>query len=325
MLDNKNIFENKNILIIGGTGTFGNKILEKLIKLNCKNLYVYSRDEYKQFIMKKKFPDIKYIIGDIRDYNRLLESSKNIDILFHAAAMKQIDTVENNPLEAIKTNIYGTENVIKVAINNNIDKVISISTDKCVEPTNLYGASKMCLEKLIISGNKLSDKTKFSVLRYGNVTSSRGSVIPLFLEQKKNNIFTVTDTNMTRFNITAEKAIDFTLNCVMYMIGGEIFIPKLKSFKITQLTEVINSKAQLKIIGIRPGEKLHEKLISEQESSRTLVFNDIYIILPEIFIKSRINYENIYGNIYRKKIEYNSFDNEYITNKELSNLINNSF
>ena len=329
--DVEELINNKVILITGGTGTFGHKITEIILnQYNPKKLIIFSRDEFKQFNMKKIFPEnkhqnIRYFIGDIRDYERLLTATKDVDVIFHAAAMKQVDTIEYNPLEAIKTNIYGTENVIKSAIQNKVKKVIGISTDKCVSPVNLYGATKLCLEKLIIHANLLSGKdgTNFSVLRYGNVMNSRGSVIPLFQEQKNNGFFTITDENMTRFTLTIEQAINFVLNCASIMIGGEIFVPKIPSYKITQLARCINPNNELKIIGKRPGEKLHESMISSTESYKTLILNDYYVVTPEINIGK--NYESFYGNKYLpENDEYNSGNNEFISDEQLIYCMNTS-
>jgi len=323
------LIKNKNILITGGTGTFGHQITELLLKKYSPNkVIIFSRDEFKQYNMKqiyseKIYKNIRYFIGDVRDYERLLMATKDVDIIFHAAAMKQVDTVEYNPLEAIKTNIYGTENIIKASIINKVKKVIAISTDKCVSPVNLYGATKLCLEKLIIHANLLSGKdgTIFSVLRYGNVMNSRGSVIPLFLNQKDKGFFTITDKKMTRFTLTIEQAINFVLNCASIMIGGEIFIPKLSSYNILQLAQCINPNNEIKIICKRPGEKLHESMISSTESYKTIIKDNFYIITPEIQIN--INYEDIYGNIYMKEdIEYSSGNNDLIDNMILKNLIN---
>jgi UDP-N-acetylglucosamine 4,6-dehydratase len=319
----------KNILITGGTGTFGHKITEIILNNYKPNkLIIFSRDEFKQYNMKQIFPEskytnIRYFIGDVRDYDRLLTATKNVDIIFHAAAMKQVDTVEYNPLEAIKTNIYGTENIIKAAISNNVKKVIGISTDKCVSPVNLYGATKLCLEKLIIHANLMSGKdgTIFSVLRYGNVINSRGSVVPLFLKQKENNCFTITDTNMTRFTLTIDQAIIFVLNSASIMIGGETFIPKLKSYNIVQLAKCINKDAKINIIGIRPGEKLHEAMISSSESHKTLIKDDYFVVLPEIKINN--NYEEKYGTNYKNpNEEYSSGNNELINDNDLIKMIN---
>jgi UDP-N-acetylglucosamine 4,6-dehydratase len=322
------LINGKNILITGGTGTFGHKITEIILNNYKPNkLIIFSRDEFKQYNMKQIFPEdkyenIRYFIGDVRDYERLLIATKNVDIIFHAAAMKQVDTIEYNPLEAIKTNIYGTENIIKVSMTNNIKKVIAVSTDKCVSPVNLYGATKLCLEKLIIHANLMSGKdgTIFSVLRYGNVINSRGSVVPLFLKQKENNCFTITDSNMTRFTLTIDQAINFVLNCASIMIGGEIFVPKLQSYNILQLAKCINKNAEIKIIGIRPGEKIHESMISTGESYKTIIQNDYLVVLPEIKINK--NYEKKYGTNYRKpNEEYNSGNNELIDDNNLIKMI----
>jgi len=318
----------KNIFITGGTGTFGHKITDILLNQYTPNkVIIFSRDEFKQYNMKQifnesKYPNIRYFIGDVRDYDRLLTATKDVDVLFHAAAMKQVDTVEYNPLEAIKTNIYGTENVIKAAIKNNIKKVIGVSTDKCVSPVNLYGATKLCLEKLIIHANLMSGKngTLFSVLRYGNVINSRGSVVPLFLKQKENKCFTITDAKMTRFTLTIEQAINFVLNCASIMIGGEVFVPKLPSYNIVQLAKCIEKDAEIKIIGIRPGEKLHEAMLSSTESHKTLIQDNYLVILPEIKINK--NYEEKYGTNYRiGDEEYSSGNNELISDDDLIKMI----
>jgi len=318
----------KNIFITGGTGTFGHKITDILLNQYTPNkVIIFSRDEFKQYNMKQifnesKYPNIRYFIGDVRDYDRLLTATKDVDVLFHAAAMKQVDTVEYNPLEAIKTNIYGTENVIKAAIKNNIKKVIGVSTDKCVSPVNLYGATKLCLEKLIIHANLMSGKngTLFSVLRYGNVINSRGSVVPLFLKQKENKCFTITDDKMTRFTLTIEQAINFVLNCASIMIGGEVFVPKLPSYNIVQLAKCIEKDAEIKIIGIRPGEKLHEAMLSSTESHKTLIQDNYLVILPEIKINK--NYEEKYGTNYRiGDEEYSSGNNELISDDDLIKMI----
>ena len=322
------LINGKNIFITGGTGTFGHKITDILLNQYSPNkVIIFSRDEFKQYNMKQIFPEakysnIRYFIGDVRDYERLLTATKNVDVLFHAAAMKQVDTVEYNPLEAIKTNIYGTENVIKAAIQNNICKVIGVSTDKCVSPVNLYGATKLCLEKLIIHANLMSGKngTIFSVLRYGNVINSRGSVVPLFLKQKENKCFTITDEKMTRFTLTIDQAINFVLNCASIMIGGEVFVPKLPSYNIVQLAKCIEKDAEIKIIGIRPGEKLHEAMISSSESHKTLMQENYLVVLPEISINK--NYEAKYGSNYRLgDEEYSSGNNELISDEDLIKMI----
>tara|TARA_Y200000002_G_scaffold375444_1_gene377748 strand:- start:3145 stop:4155 length:1011 start_codon:yes stop_codon:yes gene_type:complete len=324
----ENLINDKIILITGGTGTFGHEITKIILNnYRPKKLIIFSRDEFKQYNMKKKFPEnkyksIRYFIGDVRDYERLLTALKNVNIVFHAAAMKQVDMVEYNPFEAVKTNIYGTENVIKAAIYNNVQKVIGVSTDKCVTPSNLYGATKLCLEKLIIHGNIMAgeNSTIFSVLRYGNVINSRGSVVPLFLSQNKSNdCFTITDDKMTRFTITIEQAIYFVLNTASIMIGGEIFIPKLPSYDILQLTNIIDPSKPVKIIGIRPGEKINESMFSIHDS--VIEKENYFILVSDINVNK--NYEEYYGEKNTNKYDYNSGDNIKIDNDTLKKLIFN--
>jgi UDP-N-acetylglucosamine 4,6-dehydratase len=323
-----NLINGKNIFITGGTGSFGNELTEVLVNNYKPNkIIIFSRDEFKQYIMKQKFPESKYpcmryFVGDVRDYDRLLMATRNVDVLFHAAAMKQVDTVEYNPLEAIKKNINGTENIVTVSIMNNIKKVIGISTDKCVSPINLYGATKLCLEKLIIHGNVMSgDKgPDFSVLRYGNVFGSRGSVAPLFLKQKETGELTITDERMTRFTLSLRQAINFVLNTSSIMKGGEVFVPKLPSYNILQLAKCIGPDCKIKVIGKRPGEKLHEAMISTSESYRTLIQDDYYVVLPEISIS---NDYSVYGNSFMEdESEYSSGNNLLIKDEELFKLVN---
>jgi UDP-N-acetylglucosamine 4,6-dehydratase len=324
------LVNDKVIFITGGTGTFGYEITRVLLNnYTPKKIIIFSRDEFKQYNMKQVFPEnkhqnIRYFIGDVRDYERLLTATKNVDLIFHAAAMKQIDTVEYNPLEAIKTNIYGTENVIKAAIENKVKKVIAVSTDKSVSPANLYGATKLCLEKLVIHANLMAGANGpiFSVLRYGNVLNSRGSVVPLFLKQKEKKVFTITDTRMTRFTLTIEQAIVFVLNSATLMIGGEIFVPKLPSYNILQLTKCIEPEAEIKIIGKRPGEKLHEAMVSVTDSYKTIIKDGYLVILPEININK--NYTEYYGNNFMEEDkEYSSGNNDIIDNDKLITMINN--
>jgi len=324
----------KNILITGGTGSFGHKIVETLLTFKPNKIIIFSRDEFKQYHMKKKFPEIdklgkdtcmRYLIGDIRDYERLNFAFCDVDIIFHAAALKQVPAMEYNPTEAIKTNIYGAENVIRAAINNNVSKVVAISTDKAVSPVNLYGATKMCFEKLFLAANNLVGNRNicFSVMRYGNVFGSRGSVIPLFLEQTKNNKFTITDKRMTRFTITLQDAINFVLNSAYKMIGQEIFIPKLPSYNIVQLAKVINPDAEIDYIGIRPGEKIHECMISTHESLNTLNCKNYYIVLSNTrsIDKYIENYKEEFISIRNENDEYSSGNNGLIEEKKLKDLI----
>jgi UDP-N-acetylglucosamine 4,6-dehydratase len=321
------IINNKTILITGGTGSFGNKMVETLfIHFKPKKVIIFSRDEFKQSEMMKIFPEnkycIRYFLGDIRDRCRLDFAFREVDIIFHAAALKQVPALEYNPFEAVKTNILGTQNVIEAAILCNVERVICVSTDKCVNPVNLYGATKLCFEKLAIAGNAMSGgKTKFSVLRYGNVFGSRGSVVPLFLEQAKTKTLTITDDRMTRFTMTLESAINFVLNCTSSMIGGEIFVPKLQSYNVLQLCQVIGPQCEIKIVGIRPGEKLHELMLSDSEAYLTIDSSDKYVVLQSV-IKNKDKYENIYGNKYcQDNWCYSSGENELISNEELERLV----
>jgi UDP-N-acetylglucosamine 4,6-dehydratase len=330
LLENvKDLIDDKIVFITGGSGSFGNKLTEVLLEnFKPKKIIIFSRDEYKQYIMKQKFPETKYncmryFVGDVRDYERLTMATKNVDIIFHAAAMKQVDTIEYNPIEAIKTNINGTENIVKVAILNNIKKVIGISTDKCVNPINLYGATKLCLEKIIIYGNMMSGENGpiFSVLRYGNVFGSRGSVAPLFMKQKEKKEITITDSRMTRFTITLKEAIIFVLNSASIMKGGEIFVPKLPSYNIVQLAQCIDIESKIKYIGKRPGEKIDELMISNNESYRTLILDSFYVILPEIKINK--NYSKYGTNFMEDNSEYSSGKNTLISDEDLKLIIKN--
>lgn len=320
------LINNKVILITGGTGTFGHEITKVILEnYYPKKLIIFSRDEFKQYNMKKLFPEskyknIRYFIGDVRDYERLLTATQNVNLIFHAAAMKQVDMVEYNPFEAVKTNIYGTENVIKAAIQNKVQKVIGVSTDKCVSPSNLYGATKLCLEKLIIHGNIMAgeNNTIFSVLRYGNVINSRGSVVPLFLKQnEENQNFTITHPEMTRFTLTINQAIKFVLNSASIMIGGEIFIPRLPSYDILQLTNVIHPERNKEVIGIRPGEKIHESMFSVHDN--IIEKKDYFILVSDIQLNKE--YTTYYGPINTEKYNYNSFQNPRISDEELKKLI----
>jgi len=321
----------KTILITGGTGSFGNKMVEILFKNFTPNkVIIFSRDEFKQSEMMKRFPEskynIRYFLGDIRDRSRLDFAFRHVDVIFHAAALKQVPALEYNPFEAVKTNILGTQNVIEAAIQCNVEKVICVSTDKSVNPVNLYGATKLCFEKLVIAGNAMSGgTTKFSVLRYGNVFGSRGSVIPLFLEQSKKGVLTVTDKRMTRFTITLESAINFVLNCAGGMIGGEIFVPKLKSYNILQVANIIGKNCEVKITGIRPGEKIHELMISDSESYLTIDHNDKYVVLQSTLDGvHKKKYTDVYGDkMCADNWSYSSGKNDLINDNDLRNLVNN--
>jgi UDP-N-acetylglucosamine 4,6-dehydratase/5-epimerase len=293
-----NIYNNKEILITGGTGSFGNAFVQFIIKNNfkVKRLVIYSRDEFKQSEMAKKFPIEKYpfirfFIGDIRDKERLTRALEGIDFVIHAAALKHVNLGEYNPMEVVKTNVIGAQNVVDTCLDQNVKNVLALSTDKASSPINLYGASKLCSDKIFLSANNIKGKRKikFSIARYGNVLGSRGSVVPLFLDIfKKKKEFTITHPEMTRFNITLEDGIKFVDWCFKNNSGGEIFIPKLKSFKVVDLAKSIYDKAKLKIIGVRPGEKLHEELISETDSLNSVEGRTAYIILSGLN-KKQIN------------------------------------
>jgi UDP-N-acetylglucosamine 4,6-dehydratase (inverting) len=322
----------KSILITGGTGSFGQKFISEALKKykKIKRLIIFSRDELKQSEMEKKFPKKKYkflrfFIGDVRDYQRLYLATKNVDIIIHAAALKQVPATEYNPFECIKTNVLGAQNIINAAIENKVSKVVALSTDKAVSPINLYGASKLCADKLFTSAQNYigPNKTIFSVARYGNVMNSRGSVIPLFLNQKKNNLFTVTDKNMTRFNITLKDATELVFWTLKNSLGGEILVPKIPSYRILDLAKAISADCKIKLIGIRPGEKIHEELITSSESVNTLDLGKYYVILPTI---SRISIDNYKkrqsGKRLPKNFSYNSGTNSnFLSITELKKLL----
>jgi len=283
------MLNDKNILITGGTGSFGKKATEIILKkYSPRRLIIFSRDELKQFEMSQifsmsQYPCIRYFIGDVRDKERLNRAFQGVDYVIHAAAMKQVPAAEYNPFEAVKTNIIGAQNVINVAIDQGINKVMALSTDKAANPINLYGATKLCSDKLFIAGNTYGSRkdTIFSVVRYGNVVGSRGSVVPFFRKQRETGIVPVTDDRMTRFWITLEQGVQFVVRCFDWMRGGEIFVPKIPSMKILDLAEAIAPDCDTLNVGIRPGEKLHETLIGEDDARRTLEFGDHYVLVPE--------------------------------------------
>jgi len=283
-----NFLANKSILITGGTGSFGSHFLKRLLKLKKKpkKIIIFSRDELKQFELskiynEKKFTSIRYFLGDIRDKQRLKMAFENVDYVIHAAALKQVPTAEYNPIEFVKTNVIGSQNIIEAAIEKNVKKVIALSTDKASSPINLYGATKLCADKLFLSANTLVGKkiTSFSVVRYGNVFGSRGSVVPFFLDLvKKKQKLIITDPKMTRFNIDLDDAAKLVINVMKISNGGEIFVPKISSYKIMDIVKAIQNKKNYKITGIRPGEKLHEELISKVESYNSFDRGNYFII-----------------------------------------------
>jgi UDP-N-acetylglucosamine 4,6-dehydratase (inverting) len=310
-----NFLKNKVILITGGTGSFGNSLIEYLYNLKDrpKRVVVFSRDELKQFEMKKKFHEkkhdsLRFFLGDVRDKERLIRALEGVDILIHAAALKQVDTAEYNPIEYIKTNIMGAQNIVEAVTDSKIQNVIALSTDKASSPINLYGATKLCSDKLFTSANNIigDKKIKFSVVRYGNVFGSRGSVAPIFSKIKKNGIFHITDPNMTRFNITLRKSIEMVLWTTANMQGGEIFIPKIPSYKILDLVKAFNSKGKIKLIGLRAGEKIHEEMISINEASNTVDLGQYYAILNENLKKNK---KYLKAKYVKKDFCYNSGNN----------------
>ena len=339
------MLNNKSILITGGTGTFGKGFVKKILhNYKIKRLVVFSRDEFKQYEMSKtfptsKYPCMRYFIGDVRDKDRLNQAFDNIDIVIHAAALKQVDTAEYNPFEYISTNIMGAENVIRASLNNNIKQVIALSTDKAASPINLYGATKLCSDKLFIAANNItgSKKIRFSVVRYGNVLGSRGSVVPMFLSLNGKE-FPVTDKRMTRFNITIDQAVNFVLTCMKHSFGGEIFVPKIPSYRIIDVAKAINPNCKIKTIGIRPGEKLHEEMITLSDGFNSLELKNFFVILPRLNLSKNYNKtqnEYVLKNYYLKKkkakrlqenFSYNSLDNpKYLSIKEIKEIIKDNF
>ncbi len=275
----------KSILVTGGTGSFGKAFVKRALELlKPRRLVVFSRDELKQFEMAQQFPqqEMRFFIGDVRDEARLRRALDGIEVVVHAAALKHVPIAEYNPFEAIKTNVMGAENVINVAIDQGIERVIALSTDKAANPINLYGATKLCSDKLFVAGNAYSGpkKTRFSVVRYGNVVGSRGSVIPFFLSRRKSGVLPITDPRMTRFWITLQQGVDFVINCLERMHGGEIFVPKIPSMNIMDLTATLAPDCRTEVVGIRPGEKLHEVMVPEDDSRTTLELPDRYVIRP---------------------------------------------
>jgi UDP-N-acetylglucosamine 4,6-dehydratase len=323
------MLNDKTILITGGTGSFGKKCTEIILKkYKPKKLIIFSRDELKQFEMSQQFSDskfdcIRFFIGDVRDKERLYRAFNKVDYIIHAAALKQVPTAEYNPFEAIKTNILGAENIINVAIDKGVKKVIALSTDKAANPINLYGATKLCSDKLFIAGNAYvgREDTIFSVVRYGNVVGSRGSVIPFFLKQRETGTLPITDPRMTRFWITIEQGVNFVLNCLERMVGGELFVPKIPSMNIMDLAKAIAPDCKTKIVGIRPGEKLHEIMVPRDDARNTLEFDDHYIIQPDFRYFTR-RFKNKSGKPATEDFEYNSGTNKWwLTVDELRDMI----
>ncbi|MEA5549884.1 UDP-N-acetylglucosamine 4,6-dehydratase (inverting) [Anabaena cylindrica UHCC 0172] len=327
------MFNDKSILITGGTGSFGKQFVKTILsKYQPRKVIIYSRDELKQYEMAQEFhsPSMRYFIGDVRDSDRLKLAFRGVDYVVHAAALKQIPAAEYNPMECIKTNINGANNVINIALEQGIDKVIALSTDKAVNPINLYGATKLAADKLFVAANNIAGdmKTRFSVVRYGNVVGSRGSVVPFFqkLIQEKAAEIPITDPRMTRFWITLQQAVDLVLNSFTRMKGGEIFVPKIPSMTMTDLAEALAPGIPTKIIGIRPGEKLHEAMFSKESSHLALEFADHYVIKPTIEYSHTVDY--IFNALGEKGVavpdgfEYSSETNtEWLTGFQLLDIL----
>lgn len=327
------MFSNKNILITGGTGSFGKKYTEILLKTYKPNkIIIYSRDELKQFEMSQVFNQscMRYFIGDVRDGERLKQAMEGVDFVIHAAAQKQVPAAEYNPMECIKTNIYGAENVIQAALANNVEKVMALSTDKAANPINLYGATKLASDKLFVAANNMVGKrnTRFSVVRYGNVVGSRGSVVPFFKKLIDDGAkeLPITDNQMTRFLITLEDGVNFVLKNFERMQGGEIFIPKIPSMYMTELAKAMAPTLPHKIVGIRPGEKLHEIMCPADDSHLTLEFDSHYVICPTIQFAHKTDFtKNIIGEIgvsVPHGFEYNSGNNsEWLTHEKFLEMV----
>jgi UDP-N-acetylglucosamine 4,6-dehydratase/5-epimerase len=318
----------KTILVTGGTGSFGNKFIEHLLAdFSIKCIVIYSRDELKQFEQAALFndPRLNYIIGDVRDRERLTTAMNGVDLVVHAAAMKQVVASERNPSECIRTNVGGAENVIEAALANRIERVVALSTDKAVNPINLYGATKLCSDKLFINANRRSPTTQFSVVRYGNVIGSRGSVVPFFRTRRVSGKLPITDERMTRFWISLHEGVRFVSRCMSIMRGGEVFISKIPSMKIVDLATAIAPECEQVIIGIRPGEKLHEVMVPVDEARRTLEFAKFFVIAPDEgsgAVLEEVSYDGELGARVAEDFEYSSHTNKnWVSVEELRQIV----
>ncbi len=323
----------KSILVTGGTGSFGQRFVSEVLHKfpRIHRLVVFSRDELKQYEMSQRFPKskydcIRYFIGDVRDPNRLTRAFEEIDIVVHAAALKQVPAAEYNPFEFINTNIIGAENVINAALDKNVETVVALSTDKAAAPINLYGATKLCSDKLFIAANNIkgSRKCKFTIVRYGNVMGSRGSVIPLFIKQKSDNLLTITNREMTRFNISLQEGVDLVLYAMEKSLGGEIFVAKIPSYKIMDVAKAIAPDAEIEITGTRPGEKLHEEMVTTADAPNTIDIGNHYIILPVVHDIKKKRYLDYYkGKLMPEGFSYNSGNNDkWLSVEEIRQLVN---
>ncbi|MBF0595050.1 MAG: UDP-N-acetylglucosamine 4,6-dehydratase (inverting) [Candidatus Omnitrophica bacterium] len=322
------MINNKTVLITGGTGSFGKRIVQILLaKFKPKKLIIFSRDELKQFEMAQKFsahkyPCLSYVLGDVRDKERLMQVFKGVDYVIHAAALKQVPAAERNPEEFIKTNVLGAMNIIDACLENNVERVVALSTDKACNPINLYGATKLCSDKLFTAAGfaGAEDGTRFAVVRYGNVLGSRGSVVPFFKERVKTGVLPITDANMTRFWITLDQAVYFVLESLKRAKGGEIFVPRIPSMKITDLATAVGPKCKQEIVGIRPGEKIHETLLSEDEARNAMMFEDCFVVQPNVVLRDGLSKGK--GRPCPEGFKYNSGDNDaWLSVTELRKLI----
>lgn len=323
---------NASVLVTGGTGSFGKKFVERILAEfpTIKRLVIYSRDELKQFEMSQvfsdvKYPAIRYFIGDIRDASRLKRALEGIDVVVHAAALKQVPAAEYNPFECIKTNVLGAQNLIEACLETSVKRVVALSTDKAAAPINLYGATKLCSDKLFVAANNIKGNRDitFSVVRYGNVMGSRGSVIPFFLARKDQSSLPITDVNMTRFNITLDEGVDMVVWALQNAFGGEIFVPKIPSYRITDVASAIAPNAKHEIVGIRPGEKLHEEMITASDSYNTVDIGKYYAILPVQPVDIRDDYLATGASMVQPGFTYNSGTNpDFLTVEDIADLIN---
>ncbi|WP_445479402.1 UDP-N-acetylglucosamine 4,6-dehydratase (inverting) [Lysinibacillus irui] len=318
------VLKDKVVLVTGGTGSFGKKFIGKALTLGVKKIIVFSRDELKQYEMKQEFQDerIRFFIGDVRDKDRLYRAFDGVDIVIHAAAMKHVDACEYNPFEAVKTNIHGAQNIIEAAIDRGVEKVIALSTDKACSPVNLYGATKLASDKLFVAANAYvgEKKTRFAVVRYGNVVGSRGSVVPFFKKIRDTGKLPITDERMTRFWITLDQGVQFVLDNLGRMYGGEIFVPKIPSMKVTDLAKAIAPECEIEVIGIRPGEKLHEAMIMEDDARHTLEFDGYYVIQPELAWFTQEQLDG--GEVLPDGFAYTSDNNtDWLTIEKLKDLV----
>ncbi len=329
MTDN---FTPESILVTGGTGSFGKAFVQTVLDSmpSVKRLVVFSRDELKQFEMsqqfpRSKYPQMRYFIGDVRDGARLTRACEGIDTIIHAAALKQVPAAEDNPMECILTNVHGAQNVIDAAMNSGVKRVVALSTDKAAAPINLYGATKLCSDKLFVAANNIKGARdlRFSVVRYGNVMGSRGSVIPFFLNQRASGTLPITDAGMTRFNISLKEGVDMVLHALESALGGEIFVPKIPSYKILDVAEAVGPECKTELVGIRPGEKLHEEMITASDSFMTVDVGKYYVILPQTHRFSAQDYcEDVGAKMVEEGFTYNSGTNtEWLSVEELRTLI----